>query len=343
MRSVSDERGAVAVLVAFLIVPLMGFAALAIDISSLYQERRELQNGADAGALAVAKDCATASGCIPAVAQSYADSNAVDGRSGVDEVCGTGVNLVVCPNPPSVPLGTKYVRVTTDTFEVGGANQEQMNFKFAPVLQLVAGNVYDGSRVEASAVAAWGSPGGASTLPLTFSQCEYKEYVPTPASLQTGPPFTEAESVISFHGSTEAGTCPTTPSGQNLPGGFGWLAPAADCEVPITAGGWAPSSTGVPPPNCVDLVGIRNTTVLLPIYDVDAGTGAGGQYRIVGFAAFYITGYKFTGQDKWPNGIQCPGTGNSATCIKGYFTGFTTTGTTFGGPDMGVTIIKLVG
>jgi hypothetical protein len=161
--------------------------------------------------------------------------------------------------------------------------------------------------------------------------------------LQAGPPFTGAESVISGPGSAEAGTCPSTTAGQNLPGGFGWLQPAGDCVVPVTAGGWAPSSTGVPQPTCVDLVALRNKTVLLPIYDIDAGTGAGGQYRIVGFAAFHLTGYKFTGQDKWPNNIQCPGTGNSGTCIKGYFTTMTTTGTTFGGPDMGVTITKLVG
>ena len=162
--------------------------------------------------------------------------------------------------------------------------------------------------------------------------------------MQTGPPFTGAESVVSFHGSAEAGTCPTTQSGQNLPGGFGWLQPNANCLVPVTAGGLgADDSTGVPSPTCVDLVAIRNSTVLLPIYDIDAGTGAGGQYHIVGFAAFHLTGYKFTGQDKWPNSISCPGTGSSGTCIKGYFTGFTTTGTTFGGPDMGVVIIKLVG
>lgn len=345
MRALNQERGAVSVLVVGMVLALVGFAALAIDVSSLYQERRTLQNGADAGALAVAKDCAGAGcGAFTATADNYADLNADDGNSNVDEVCGTGPGLPACASPPALPAGTEYVKVTTSTYEVASpSNPTEVNFNFAPVLGLVAPGDYEGKTVRASAVAAWGSPGGATTLPLTFSLCEYQEFVPTPESLQTGPPFTGAELVVSFHGSAQAGVCSTTPSGQNLPGGFGWLAPDGECEVDITAGGWVENSTGVPAPSCVNLVGIRNTTVLLPIYDVDAGTGAGGQYHIVGFAAFYVTGYKFTGQDKWPNGISCPGTGDSGTCIKGYFTGFTTTGTSFGGPDMGVTIIKLVG
>ena len=43
--------------VAIVVVLLFGFTALAFDIAALVQEKRELQNGADAAALAVAKDC----------------------------------------------------------------------------------------------------------------------------------------------------------------------------------------------------------------------------------------------------------------------------------------------
>lgn len=46
------ERGAVAVLVAVLIVVLVGMAALALDLSHLFVVDNELQNAADAGALA---------------------------------------------------------------------------------------------------------------------------------------------------------------------------------------------------------------------------------------------------------------------------------------------------
>ena len=69
--------------------------------------------------------------------------------------------------------------------------------------------------------------------------------------------------------------------------------------------------------------------MLLPIYDQVAGNGANGQYHILGFAALYLTGYKFNGNNKSPSTHDLPsGTpGNSGTCIQGYFTGFTTTGT----------------
>ena len=46
---------------------LFGMGALVIDVGQLYQNRAELQNGADAGALAVAKSCAQGT-CTPSIA-----------------------------------------------------------------------------------------------------------------------------------------------------------------------------------------------------------------------------------------------------------------------------------
>ncbi len=50
-----DQKGAVAILTAFSIVILIGFAALAIDIANLLAAKNELQNAADAAALAGAQ------------------------------------------------------------------------------------------------------------------------------------------------------------------------------------------------------------------------------------------------------------------------------------------------
>lgn len=50
-----SPRGAVAVLVAVLLVVLIGFVALAVDVGYLYVTRNELQNTADAAALAAAR------------------------------------------------------------------------------------------------------------------------------------------------------------------------------------------------------------------------------------------------------------------------------------------------
>ncbi len=75
-----DDAGAVIVWVALMMVVLLGMGALVIDVGQLYAERRELQNGADAAALAVAQDCAGGD-CLDetATAGTYADDNAHDG------------------------------------------------------------------------------------------------------------------------------------------------------------------------------------------------------------------------------------------------------------------------
>ena len=57
-----DERGTVAVTTAILLTSLLCFGALAIDISSLFMVRNELQNAADAGALAATRQLYVATG-----------------------------------------------------------------------------------------------------------------------------------------------------------------------------------------------------------------------------------------------------------------------------------------
>ncbi len=55
MRTHDNERGVTALVVALILFPLICFAALGIDIAHLYVVRNELQNAADAGALAGAR------------------------------------------------------------------------------------------------------------------------------------------------------------------------------------------------------------------------------------------------------------------------------------------------
>lgn len=54
-KHLTNERGATAVMVALFMLPLIAITALAIDIGHLYVVRNELQNAADAGALAAAQ------------------------------------------------------------------------------------------------------------------------------------------------------------------------------------------------------------------------------------------------------------------------------------------------
>ena len=55
IRFLEDQRGATAIMVALMMVVFIGFAALAVDVGHLYVVRNELQNAADAGALAGAR------------------------------------------------------------------------------------------------------------------------------------------------------------------------------------------------------------------------------------------------------------------------------------------------
>ena len=57
-RRLAGEHGASAVLLALLLVPILGFTAIAVDVGALYAEKARLQVAADSAALAVAADCA---------------------------------------------------------------------------------------------------------------------------------------------------------------------------------------------------------------------------------------------------------------------------------------------
>ncbi len=56
VRGMRRQRGAVAVIVAIVLAVLIGFVGLALDLGKLYVTRSELQNSADACALAAARD-----------------------------------------------------------------------------------------------------------------------------------------------------------------------------------------------------------------------------------------------------------------------------------------------
>ena len=56
--NVRQERGAVAVIVAILLIVLFGFAAFALDTGNAWQSRRHLVTATDAAALAAARDFA---------------------------------------------------------------------------------------------------------------------------------------------------------------------------------------------------------------------------------------------------------------------------------------------
>ena len=76
-----DERGVTAIVVAIVLLLLVGFSALAIDIGHLCVARAELQNAADAGALAGARFLYNDDATVNTGANDIATTAATDNQS----------------------------------------------------------------------------------------------------------------------------------------------------------------------------------------------------------------------------------------------------------------------
>ncbi|MCL1594165.1 MAG: Tad domain-containing protein [Actinomycetia bacterium] len=325
------ESGAVLVFVAISIVMLFGFTAFAIDFGRIYSERRELQNGADAAALAVAFDCASGDcGASNATAETYADGNASDGRAAVDAL--------------DIDLDEQRVHVRAITEDSGGDNNFDMIFA-----QIVG---YDGLTVGADATVIWGPLKGGATLPATFSTCEwdniFKDRQYTTEQVSAGLPV-DALSQIIIHGKWEVDGSPTdcidAESGARLPGGFAWLEPDGKCWTDVVVGDWVDGEPGNTLKNPCDKhdLGILGEIVLIPYYESVTGldgNGNGGKYLVEAIGALYVTGYNISGASEWldvPRVAKCTG---STRCIEGYFvSNYVASDGEIGGEDRGVTIV----
>jgi Flp pilus assembly protein TadG len=307
-RRLRDERGAAAVLLSLLMVPMLGFTALAVDVGAVYAEKARLQTAADAAALAVAQDCA---------------------RGACGDMLATATAIVAANNggatsrPPVLSSAPTSVTVTGD---------KPVQHWFAPVIGI------DSTAVSATATVAWGTPGaGTAELPLAFSWCEF--------AAQTGGGLPSGTTSRTILFPKTSGTGCTGPSHLFVPGGFGWLQTTGNsCQAHSAVGGRSASSTGNNPSNgCQtgDFAALRGDTVLLPIFDSSGGTGTGAWYHVYGYAAFTITGYFFGGQYSWNK--PCSG---SERCVAGYFTRFVDLSERFtytnDGPDLGAAILRLV-
>ena len=122
-----DERGAVAVIVALMLGTgvLTGIGALVIDVGQIYQERAELQNGADAAALAVAKSCATGT-CAPTLSAQYANENAsaLTGKTAASTVCGSGT-LGTCPTSTGRLRGRAHLHQACERLDTAAPRLRQ--------------------------------------------------------------------------------------------------------------------------------------------------------------------------------------------------------------------------
>lgn len=349
------------VLVGILLVLLLAFAGFAIDVGAMYQERRELRNGADAAALAIGQACAENPGdpqCSDdtgsdSLAQDYANFNAHDEHSGVDSV-------VIDTSPPDPYLMT--VRVVTSAQDATGDPGLGLRF-----LRLFGRQSVD---VRANATAALGYPREAQTPPVIFSECEYGSAYP--GGPPTYPNVGNSNPVVLrlLQGSVEEWPeCPTGPGGQDLPGGFGFVGDSNDgiCEVQVLAGtAYADVGADVPR-DCQGPQGNRgqllfdtligNGAIPVPIFE--QVTERPKSYQVAGFAFFRVIAYDlgnktftypkaadhdptFPGGYDCPDNPETPGPDPEDRCIYGYFTTGVIPVGEFGGGYFGAILVRLI-
>jgi Flp pilus assembly protein TadG len=337
-RSAVRDEGAVTVLVAILLATgvLIGMCVLTVDVGLVYAERRELQNGADAAALAVAGSCATTpAGCgtsSAALAGTYADLNARDGAAAAPTVCGSGAGLPSCPPATgavltrcsaAAPTGaTGWVEVRTVTETPSG--QGLLPPAFA---QALAGGGA-GVAVHACARASWGPPASIVATPITISRCEWDSMTSTGTDFAPPPPYGSSypssyERAIYLHNTTGASKCPShAGSGGDLPGGFGWLE-GPGCTSVVTATGTATAGTGASEWNdCKStfaaIAAAGGGLVYVPVYS--EVTKSFKQYTFDGFAAFYLTGWALPSKDQASVATGRKYCRGSDWCLYGWFT-----------------------
>lgn len=343
-----NEDGAAIVFIAVSLVALLAMTAFVIDFGRIWQERRELQVGAEAAAFAIGEDCAR-NQCplgydATGVADWYADANATDGAANVPWV--------------DLNLPAQTVEVATQTETVTGQNS--LDMMFARTVGI------DTFEVGASAKVQWGAPISATTIPLIVSLCEWDNAGGNSNTLPSYPSqvgsLTLSNMVqFTFHSTTETEPCNASPgfdSDQDglLPGGFGWIGATNDCTSLVTEALWVTADPGSSPSTGCSAAELKSLMFDAPVnipffHDEDGidgvqGQGNNGRYLVAGSGAFIVAGYNFGGQFKeyqWPL-LDLPCTGNTR-CLAGWFVEYTDIGGSgdLGGTDFGVTVIKLIG
>jgi Flp pilus assembly protein TadG len=189
-RSSTPQKGAVTVLVALTLPVLLGVGALAVDLAYLYVVRNELQNDADAAAMAGARKLFTTgasaldwSGAATTASSAISLNRAAghglaDGQvlTGYWDTTQTSKGLQSLPMTPGVN-DAPAVQVTLG--KTDGQNQGPVRTFFASIWGVYA------KPVRVTAVAGVHSPSSAAlSFPLAIAQCMYQ----THWDLSTQPP-----------------------------------------------------------------------------------------------------------------------------------------------------------
>jgi Flp pilus assembly protein TadG len=255
-----QENGAILVLVSVGMIALLGFAALSIDISHLYQEQRDLQSATDASALAGAGLLITDAGTSSAIrneAQNLAQANGISSN----EIAASTVGAIQVGQWD----GTNFTAGTTPYNAVRVPAKRTVGLFFGPLLGLIQ------KYTEVHSVAALSSPNEAMNLaPFMLRQ----DYV---TANGFGVPFDISHNTYKATG--DFGPLDLSGSSGSLNAQM-----TGGCNCTVTTGEVVSEHTG----NNADygmIQAANNTTVVMPIV-----TSLGNHTATVtGFAVVLIT------------------------------------------------------
>jgi hypothetical protein len=233
-REFRKEEGAIAIIVALSMVVLVGFVGLALDLGKLYIAKSELQNSADACALAAVHELAGANTNQLALAEAAGLSAGM--RHNV-LFHGEPVSLAVDENvtfsqtlegayQPKAAIGStealrmQYARCTVDRAEI--------TTWFIQVLNLLPGISIGNQSVAAAAVA--------TRLPSQVTSCALPLGICSSAVSPAPPVGTWLQSAISPNGATTGNFVwvDYSPSGGGASELGGDMAGAGVCNLPVT-------------------------------------------------------------------------------------------------------------
>ncbi|NLV29774.1 MAG: pilus assembly protein TadE [Acidobacteria bacterium] len=289
-----NQCGAVIVMVALLLVVFVGFAAMAIDIGHLLVVRNELQNAADAAALAGAShlypQIPPASPSPPdwAAGETAASTNAPVNKAGGVVITDYEVQLGYwnfAHTPPGLqstgitPGAQDFAAIKVTVRRANGKNGGPLGLFFAPVLGIKT------SDVSATATAVMASPGTAkpgALLPVAISKAvadQKSSYTCPDHTFKIGSsyhyPASMAGQWTSFE--TDRNDVPTVrdliANGNPTPLSIGdniWIQPGSKTTL----------YNSIPVP----------ADVMLPVVDAVLSDSTHSAVPIWGFVCFHITG-----------------------------------------------------
>jgi Flp pilus assembly protein TadG len=294
-----DTRGQAIVLIALMLIGLIAIAALVFDGGTAYAQRRLMQNAADAGAIAGARQVALGAndGVINSAIQEYAVT-----RNKASTFTATYLPGGQAVGGGSVPSGTTGVQViVTTTFNTYFANLiGNPTGAVGAMAKASFGPIQSSNNLQPLARKCTGTPGPAEMCGFVYGQ---------PYDIWQG------EGSGNFGWLGWDGCTNATCIAEELDPAYtitDYDDPVTHCTQ-IAVECWVQGKPGVS--NSANVraelnewitLGQSGTPMTVVVYDTSSGGGANTNYHIVGFASFILQNYNLPGGGTAP---PCSGTG----------------------------------